>query len=268
MHRNAGRLALVLMIPLLIACSAKGLTPLDQGVTYYLDGRYEAALDAFDEAVRLSPHDPSAWNNRGVAKLRLGQHLQALGDFTRAIELAPTDPELFFNRGNAYMALGNYDYAIQDYNRAVALSPSYGKAYFNRGTARLRMGDRPGAEADWRYAVIVEPDTVAQNAMVKSAGLAPVNGGPSVAALTGRAPRTATAVAAVEPVSPSAMPAFRDPSAAETVDADALALRGVSRALKGDRAGALGDLREAVMKARSPEQRAAIERMLRAVESQ
>lgn len=256
MYRTLGRLALVLTVPLLVAC-ATGMTPLDQGVAYYLDGRFESALVSFDEAVRLAPQDAAAWNDRGLARLRLGQHVEALGDLTKAIELAPLDPELYFNRGNVYMALANYDYAVQDYNRAVALSPAYGKAYFNRGTARLRLGDRGGADADWRYAALVETDGRAQATMVRSARLV---GTTTVATAAPPSP------APIES-SPSAIPAFRDEPAA-AVDTDALAMRGVSRALQGDRQGATGDLREAVIKAKDPQQRAVIERLLRAVESQ
>jgi tetratricopeptide (TPR) repeat protein len=258
MPPKPARVALVLALPLLTACAVH-TGPLDRGTAHYRAEQYRSALSAFDEAVRVEPREAASWNNRALARLRLGQTVGALGDLTKAIELSPADPDLYFNRGNVYMTLGNYDYAIQDYNRAVVLEPNHTKAYFNRGVARLRRGDAGGAEVDWRYAIALEPDPATQASMMRTAGLPPLANGPSMA--------TAPPPPAVPPDSPAAMPTLGDPAPTpEGDDARELTLRGVSRALDGDRQGAIGDLREAVMKERDPRRRAMIERLLSDVE--
>ena len=150
MNRKLAAFLLVVAFPILTACATTRMSSLDQGLALYRDGRYEAAVLAFDNAVQVAPGSAAAYNNRAGARLRLGHAVGALGDYTKAIELSPNDPELYFNRANAYMALGNYEFAVHDLNRAIELAPHYAKAYFNRGTARLRHGDRPGATAEWR----------------------------------------------------------------------------------------------------------------------
>jgi tetratricopeptide (TPR) repeat protein len=246
----------------------------ERGMALYRDGRYEEALEAFDDAVLRRQDDPAAYNNRAVARVRMGQLVGAVGDYTRAIQLSPMDPELFLNRGNAYEAMGNHDYAIKDYNRAVELAPAYSRAYFNRGTARLRSGDADGAAADWNYAIETETDPWAKAAMVRSAGLgAPAVKGP-VASLPGvLPPRTAAnPPAPPEPPQPSASPAFDNrptgvPVTEGAVDAQALAIRGISRQFNGDHAGAISDLRAALSRETDPVRRDNIERLLRALET-
>jgi tetratricopeptide (TPR) repeat protein len=233
------------------------MSSLDQGLAYYRAGRYEPAALAFDNAVRQRPDDAAAWNNRGATRVRLAQEVGALGDYTKAIELNPADPELYFNRANAYMLIGNYEYAIKDLNRAIELAPHYAKAYFNRGTARLRGdGDRAGADADWRYAIALETDPYAQAAMARSAGITPAPVRAAVASMSGTVPA---------PPPPSAMPAL-PPAPTETLDARALALRGMSRELDGDHLGALADLRTAIGRETDPTRRANLERLLRALD--
>jgi tetratricopeptide (TPR) repeat protein len=263
MNRKVAAFLLVAAFPMLGACATSRVSSFDEGLALYRDGRYDAATLAFDDAVFEAPGSAAVYNNRAGARLRLGHLVGALGDYTKAVELSPADPELYFNRANAYMALGNYDFAVLDLNRAIELAPHYAKAYFNRGTARLRAGDRPGADADWRYAASIEPDPWTQAAMVRSAGL-----GPTVAVRTPIADIPGTVVAtAPGSAAPSALPAFRAAPASDVLDARALALRGLSRELDGDRLGALADLRAAHAKEMDSARRAHLADLIRSLET-
>lgn len=261
MVRKLGLAGLAALLITLTSCATARTTTtdLDLGNQYLRDGRHDAAAQVYDDVVRLDPQNVAAWNNRGIARVRLGQTVAALGDYTHAIDLSPRDPELYVNRGDAYVLLGNYDYAIQDFTRATQLAPQYAKAYFNRGTARLRNGDREGAQADWHYAISIEPDPWAQAAMVRSAGL----GAPPVRAAVNAIPSTVPSRTPVV-AAPSASPRFE--SAAPRLDATALAARGVTRHLNGDRAGAVDDLRAALAVETDTTRRASLERFLRVLE--
>jgi Flp pilus assembly protein TadD len=53
-------------------------------------GRYDEAIMAYDEAIRLAPYYAavaSTWNNKGVALKALGRTAEADAAFTKAKEL-------------------------------------------------------------------------------------------------------------------------------------------------------------------------------------
>ena len=219
-----------------VGCVSSGPTLFDEGVLLYRDGQYPAARDRFDRAVRQDSQDAAAWNNRGVARMRLGDLDGAVADYTRAMQLAPWDAEIAFNRGNAFAAAGNVPAAIGDFTSAVTLRPGYAEAFFNRGSVRQAAGDQAGALTDWQWAIDIAGDPWTRAVMRQGAGLDHAY----------------------------AMPAAR---ASAPLDARALVARAMARQVDGDRAGALGDLRAALGAETDEGRRARIAGLLRDLEA-
>jgi tetratricopeptide (TPR) repeat protein len=254
-------LALVLPAAALIAaCASPGTTAFEDGVRLYREGYYASARDAFDTAVTNDPRNAAHFNNRGVAKARLGDLDGAVLDYTRALQLTPTDAEILFNRANAYAAAGNLPAAINDFTAAVTLRPSYSQAYFNRGTVRSVAGDVSGAVADWQWAVETEADPWTRAAMRRGSGLDYVYASPGLPRV-GLANPSAPAV--VTPP-PAPQPEALTPQA---LDVRALVARAFSREVEGDRAGAVADLRAAVTAEPDATRRARIDHLLRVLEA-
>lgn len=88
------------------------------------------------------------FNNRGNAYNDEGRYDRAIQDFDEAIRLNPQYAEAFNNRGGAYLGKGQYDRAIQDYDQAIRLNPQIAQAFYNRGLARQKKGDTSGGDAD------------------------------------------------------------------------------------------------------------------------
>lgn len=241
MTRASRTLALAALAAGLSGCVT--MTAFDRGVLDYQQGRYLAAIEAFDDAIHLHPRSVAAYNNRGLARVRIGDYTSAIADYSEALRIAPRDPELLFNRGNAFVLAGDLARAIADFGGAIDLRPGYSRALFNRGAARAIAGDAAGARADWAEAIEVEPDPRMKAALRKSAGF-------DVAPL---APAPAMSLAPGPAVTP------------QQLDARALAARGLSRELDGDRAGAIEDLRAALAIETDPARRASIEHLLRAL---
>jgi tetratricopeptide (TPR) repeat protein len=98
-----------------------------------------------------------ALSDRGVARWRLGALRAAIEDFNEALRLAPEEATLYNNRGNVLLELKLHAEAAKDFALAIALAPDYGAAYNNRGNARLLLGDPAGAVADFTKAIRLMP---------------------------------------------------------------------------------------------------------------
>lgn len=60
------------------------------GLSFYDDGRYDAAFKAFDDVVRDAPKSPEGWFNRGLARAARGDRSNALTDLEQYRVNAPT----------------------------------------------------------------------------------------------------------------------------------------------------------------------------------
>jgi len=105
------------------------------------------------------------FNDRGVARWRLGELASALEDFNQAATLLPEFAAVYNNRGNALLALQSPNEASRDFDRAILLVPAYAAAYNNRAIAEVQLDKTDAALADFAKAA-----ELAQNAP------APING--------------------------------------------------------------------------------------------
>jgi tetratricopeptide (TPR) repeat protein len=115
-------------------------------------GDFAHAITEFDQAIRLQPEFPEAFNNRGIAYFDNGQYGRAIEDYGQALHFRPDYPSALNNRGNAYAAKGQYDRALEDYNKGVGLQP-VPTALRNRGNAYRAKGDYEKALADLNAAI-------------------------------------------------------------------------------------------------------------------
>ncbi len=69
------------------------------------------------------------------------QSANVVGNLSDAIKLAPHNPYLYYNRGNYYAQRNDYQNAIEDYNRSIKLEKNLAEAWYNRGIARIFAKD-------------------------------------------------------------------------------------------------------------------------------
>src|SRR5262249_50224237 len=128
--------------------------------TYLKQGRYELASADFDAAIKLSPNDPIALNDRCYTEAIIGRLVEAFADCNRSLEIAADGWYTLDSRGYAYLRSGDYARAIADYDAAIKLSSvrSSGLApsYYGRAVAYWRLGDHDRAEQDFRQALALD----------------------------------------------------------------------------------------------------------------
>jgi tetratricopeptide (TPR) repeat protein len=257
--RGASRLGVVGLAMLVAGCTPPMTKAFDRGLAAYREGHYREAIAAFDEVIEREPRAASAWANRGAARVRLGDLRGAIADYDHAIELDQNDADLYFNRGNALAAVGQIGQAIDDFTRAIELDPGGSRAYYNRGLARILAGD-PGGREDQVKALEMEDNPWTKAAIRRRLGLEPPPPPPGLPAALPLPPAGEPAPGP-EPAAAAAADATPVPDEV-TVDARALAARGLSRELDGDHVGAVEDLRAALAIEPDERRRATLEYLL------
>ena len=120
-------------------------------------GDKQGALDDYNKALELNPHNSEAYNNRGLVKDHMGDYRGAADDYTKALEINPKYDEAYVGRGNAKNAMGNYEGAIEDYNKALEINIKSAKAYYNRGVVKATLGKMQEAIVDFNTSIEINP---------------------------------------------------------------------------------------------------------------
>ena len=130
----------------------------NRGVAYRVKSNYGAALDDFNEALRLVPDFANAFNNRGVAYRNMGDLERAVADYDQAIRIKPDYVAAFYNRGLALADLGQYEKAISDFTAVLRVDPKNPTVLYRRGTTYLNSGNIEAGNADLADAKAIKPD--------------------------------------------------------------------------------------------------------------
>jgi len=113
---------------------------LEKGNEAFFSGRYEEAIAAYKEAIRLDPDDAESHYRLGWTYQRLGRSgVEQMALFREAIRLNP-------DYGNVHYGLevdffGRYEEAIPSYKEDMRLlKPYFNEAHSNLGWAYERLG--------------------------------------------------------------------------------------------------------------------------------
>jgi len=55
------------------------------------NGKYDDALEYFEQALLLNQNDPDLWNNKGIALRSLGRYIESMECFNKSLEIEPRD---------------------------------------------------------------------------------------------------------------------------------------------------------------------------------
>lgn len=120
----------------------------------------QAALNEFEQALKLDPTRWRALHNRGYCRAATGDLKGALEDFDRTIALNPKYSKAYFNRAEIYCADNKLELAVRDYSEALRVNPSDAEAYNLRGHAYYRLRDFGRAQNDYNQSLRIDPKNV------------------------------------------------------------------------------------------------------------
>jgi len=131
------------------------------GLSLLMLGRAKEALAEFDKALQISPRG-AYLNNRGAARMSLGDVAGAEADFLKAYESTlPADREsALINLGRARMRRGLYTEAQDALTRAIERGPESFDAVMARGECRELLQDERGAVSDYLVALRLKKDNL------------------------------------------------------------------------------------------------------------
>jgi tetratricopeptide (TPR) repeat protein len=120
----------------------------DRGRVYMEERQYDLAIADFNQAVHLDPTMINAFTDRCEARARQNQNLsQALADCNLALSHAPNFADGLDARGLTYLRLNQPDQALADFNAALKQDPKLAFALYGRAVAmRAKTGQSDGAD--------------------------------------------------------------------------------------------------------------------------
>jgi Tfp pilus assembly protein PilF len=116
-----------------------------RAIVAYEEQRYEDALAALAEALRLAPDHVEALYYTGLVQVAQGRLDAAVEALERARRLAPEDEAVLLQLGTVYFGLRRYDDAQPLLERAFATNPRAPSLGYYVGYLRYRKADYQGA---------------------------------------------------------------------------------------------------------------------------
>jgi len=122
---------------------------LAQGIEYYKNANYDAAVSNLNLALASNPESGDAYSYRGLSYFSLGKYEDAVSDLTKALPYLGFRADVLTVRGISYYQMGHFPECIADLTRAIELDPmNANNAYTYRAFAYDATGRVAEAAAD------------------------------------------------------------------------------------------------------------------------
>jgi len=124
------------------------------------EGRYEDALEYFDEAIRADPGNGEVYQSKGITLSKMGRLEEALENFVKATDLDPNDPEKWLGRGCALLDLDRPELAQDSVEKALEVDPEYSYGWTNLGVVLISLDRVYEARVCLKEGLRLNPDDV------------------------------------------------------------------------------------------------------------
>ena len=125
--------------------------------------RYEEALAAYEQAIRLDPNDALAYRGKGDALYYLARLGEALAAYEQAIRLDPNDALAYRGKGFALFVLLRFEEALAAFEQAIRLDPNDALAYRGKGITFYILERFEEALAAFEQTIRLDPNDALAN---------------------------------------------------------------------------------------------------------
>jgi tetratricopeptide (TPR) repeat protein len=132
---------------------------LQEGIALYNLKRYEEALTAFEQTIRLYPNYAVAYGGKGNTLRNLKRYEEALTAYEQAVQLDPNFAYAYYNKGTALRNLKRYEEALAAYGQAILLNPNYADAYNNKGNTLYELKRYEEALTAYEQVIHLDPNS-------------------------------------------------------------------------------------------------------------
>ncbi|MEY2858904.1 MAG: hypothetical protein RLZZ74_3217 [Cyanobacteriota bacterium] len=130
-----------------------------KALTLYSLERYDAAIAAYDQSIKIEPQNIWLWNNRGEAYTGMMEYDRAIADFKKAVQLDPNRSFVPWNNlGKVYYQQKKYQQAMEAYNEALAIKPEYLPALIGLGNTQKASKLYDQAANSYNQALAIDPE--------------------------------------------------------------------------------------------------------------
>jgi protein O-mannosyl-transferase len=164
------------------------------GVALTVQGRFDEAVENYDQALNINPRNVKARNNLANALLQSdrideaiphleqvlaiepdfaeahyhlanalaekGRSDEAIEHYQIALDLKLLDPDLYHNLGSTLARQNRFAEAVGAYQKALEVNPDSAEAHNNLGLIYYQLGRGQEALAHWRAALRLQPDNM------------------------------------------------------------------------------------------------------------
>jgi tetratricopeptide (TPR) repeat protein len=96
-------------------------------------GKFEDALNSYNQAIEADPSNSNAWSSKGNALADLGEYNQSLTAHNKAVELDPQSAFAWVNKGFVLHKLGKLDEALESFDKSIEIDSNIQMAWNNKG---------------------------------------------------------------------------------------------------------------------------------------
>jgi protein O-GlcNAc transferase len=127
------------------------------GLSHALSGEIDAAIDQWQQLLRINPRDFATLANLGSALAQQGRHVEAISRLRAALAMDSSQAQVHYNLGNSLLAADQIEAAAASFRAAIALNSRFAEARNNLGVAHRRAGRVAEASVEFAAALAIDP---------------------------------------------------------------------------------------------------------------